>query len=302
MKQWFAFLVIFASALSYSAPFHVQAHRGASGQLLENTIDSIAEAARLGADSIELDVHLTKDKKWVVFHDFILEKGCCYVHDPKEPNREDLLILNTPSKEILKYKVLPAFSKRMNKPYKGAEERSYALPSLQALVDEINKVEKEVGRKVVLDIEIKSNQEHPNESAPPAELAQRMNEFLKQNKKVEQYLVRSFDLRVLKELQKLNPDVRIAVLSDEKVGDFVSHAKGIKAEILAPNVGVLSKEKIAMAHKKGMKVIPWTVNDESLIAKIKRLGVDGVTTDHPARVMKKFSSLDNCSPTAIGCN
>ena len=52
------------------------AHRGMLKQKTENTISSFKEAMKYDIDSIELDVHLTKDNKLVVFHDFTLERMC----------------------------------------------------------------------------------------------------------------------------------------------------------------------------------------------------------------------------------
>ncbi len=47
----------------------VMGHRGAAGLALENTMDSFKMAKLLRVDSIELDVHITKDNKLVVLHD-----------------------------------------------------------------------------------------------------------------------------------------------------------------------------------------------------------------------------------------
>lgn len=50
------------------------AHRGASGYVLENTIESIQKAIELGVDGIELDVHICASGEVVVFHDFTLDR------------------------------------------------------------------------------------------------------------------------------------------------------------------------------------------------------------------------------------
>ena len=47
----------------------ILAHRGASGYAPENTLEAFALAAELGADGVELDVHLTSDGEMVVIHD-----------------------------------------------------------------------------------------------------------------------------------------------------------------------------------------------------------------------------------------
>ena len=47
----------------------VIAHRGASGELPENTLPAFERAIELGADAIELDVHADRDGRLVVTHD-----------------------------------------------------------------------------------------------------------------------------------------------------------------------------------------------------------------------------------------
>lgn len=51
---------------------HVQAHRGASKERPENTVESVLLAAEIGVDSIEIDVQVLKDGTPILFHDFEL--------------------------------------------------------------------------------------------------------------------------------------------------------------------------------------------------------------------------------------
>ena len=44
-------------------------HRGAKAYEVENTVDSYKKAVELGANAIELDVRLSKDRELVVCHD-----------------------------------------------------------------------------------------------------------------------------------------------------------------------------------------------------------------------------------------
>ena len=48
------------------------AHRGASGHAVENSLAAFREAARLGADGVELDIHNTADGRMAVFHDPVI--------------------------------------------------------------------------------------------------------------------------------------------------------------------------------------------------------------------------------------
>ena len=52
------------------------AHRGFSGCYVENTMPSIRAAIQLGVDCIEVDVHETRDGKFVIFHDYRLDRLC----------------------------------------------------------------------------------------------------------------------------------------------------------------------------------------------------------------------------------
>jgi glycerophosphoryl diester phosphodiesterase len=51
----------------------VFAHRGHIGGYIENTLEAFAEAKRLGADGVELDVRLTSDGGLAVHHDPLIE-------------------------------------------------------------------------------------------------------------------------------------------------------------------------------------------------------------------------------------
>src|SRR6056297_1649122 len=63
---------------------YILGHRGASGMAPENTESAFKKALQSGADGVELDVHLTKDKELVVIHDERVDRttdGTGYVKD-----------------------------------------------------------------------------------------------------------------------------------------------------------------------------------------------------------------------------
>jgi glycerophosphoryl diester phosphodiesterase len=57
------------------------------------------------------------------------------------------------------------------------------------------------------------------------------------------------------------------------------HAAG--GRIWAPNQAFLTPAMLAEARALGIVVIPWTVNDPSMIAKLLDMGVDGIISDRP---------------------
>jgi len=80
-----------------------------------------------------------------------------------------------------------------------------------------------------------------------------------------------------------------------KLAALVSNLKGVERNlddlgftpaIYSPYYKLLSKEKVAQLHQKGMQVIPWTVNDPAAMREVKAMGVDGLITDYPDRYLK----------------
>lgn len=80
----------------------VIAHRGGAGRAPENTIAALAGAAALGADAVELDVHLSRDGEVVVVHDATVDRttgsrGRVRDHTASELARLDAAATFTPA-------------------------------------------------------------------------------------------------------------------------------------------------------------------------------------------------------------
>jgi glycerophosphoryl diester phosphodiesterase len=85
---------------------------------------------------------------------------------------------------------------------------------------------------------------------------------------------------------------------DDFDGDIVAAAKSFGADAISPVHGFpqngkvtdenyepyVTKRMVEEAHKYGMKVIPWTVNDKATMHKLIDDGVDGIITDYPDRL------------------
>lgn len=85
MKKILSILILLAATVNFAAgqkkEIHIYAHRGcwsknAAGEFVipENSIAAVAEAARMGYEGIECDVHLTKDGRMVILHDATLNR------------------------------------------------------------------------------------------------------------------------------------------------------------------------------------------------------------------------------------
>ena len=60
----------------------------------------------------------------------------------------------------------------------------------------------------------------------------------------------------------------------------------IGVDIVAPSYTIMADSWIQSAHKAGLKIIPWTVNDTSEMKRLIELGVDGIITDYPDRLIQ----------------
>lgn len=95
----------------------------------------------------------------------------------------------------------------------------------------------------------------------------------------------SFSMNICEQLAKLTPDSEIAYLRSD-VAPKELKAKGINGIDYHFKALAEKPEWIAEAHRLGMKVNVWTVNDRDMIQKMIDLQVDYITTDYPVEAQK----------------
>ena len=97
------------------------------------------------------------------------------------------------------------------------------------------------------------------------------------------FVISSFKWNELEDMRALHPSVSIAVLTDDNPLDALLMAKKLEAIAINPHYKLLTKENVHLIQNAGYKVLPWTVNEEEDIKKMKEIGVDGVFTNYPER-------------------
>ncbi|SEK82657.1 glycerophosphoryl diester phosphodiesterase [Maribacter orientalis] len=220
-------------------------HRGAMGHETENTLPSIQKAMDLGVDMIEIDVFKIKSGEIVVFHDDTVDR-----------------LTNGPG-SIEEYNILELKKLIVN--------GGHQIPMLQDVL-------KLIDNKVALNIELKG-----------AGTADRVNFIMdyyinKKNWSPENFIISSFNWDELKEMRRLNPDVAIAVLTEENPIDAIPIAKELKAVAINPYFKKLDLEVANQLHDAGFKIYTWTVNEPEDIDAMKKIAVDGIITNFPERV------------------
>ncbi|MHA2026580.1 MAG: glycerophosphodiester phosphodiesterase [Candidatus Thorarchaeota archaeon] len=110
---------------------------------------------------------------------------------------------------------------------------------------------------------------------------------------IDDTIVSSFLHLSLEEIKEIVEPIRIAILLEEEIDDLSSYAHGLKAYAINPQHELVSESLISSAHNRGIKVFPWTVNDENLMVHLFKNGVDGLITDHPDIGVKVVRSIIN---------
>ncbi|WP_395048971.1 glycerophosphodiester phosphodiesterase [Flavobacterium sp.] len=220
-------------------------HRGASGYEPENTLISFEKAIELKTDGIELDVHLSSDGELIVIHDETIDR-------------------TTNGKGAVKDFTL----KELKKFHSGKNQE---IPTLIEVFDLVH-------RRCFINIELKGI----GTAKPVNDL---INHYILDEKwEINDFLVSSFDWNMLEEFHILNPKIRIGVLTEESIEEAWAFAKKVKAFSIHPEYALLSKENVALMQENGFEILPWTVNTEDAIQKIKSYNVNGIISNFPDKL------------------
>ena len=145
------------------------------------------------------------------------------------------------------------------------------IPTLIEVFDLVN-------QKSFINIELKGTET----SKPVVDLI--IHFISEKNWNYTNFLVSSFDWKMLEEVNLLNPKIRIGVLTEEDVVEALAFAKKVKIFSIHPNYQLLTKENVALIQENGFKVFPWTVNSKEDIQKLKSFNINGIISDFPDRI------------------
>ena len=242
------FLLFVSIGLAQGGEIMVTAHRGASGYCPENTLSSFKKAIELKAGIIELDVHRSLDGEIVVIHDDKVDRTTNGKGKVKE------LTL----KELQSYDAGAWFAPE----FKGEH-----IPTLREVI-------KLIKGKILLNIEIKAEG-----------CEEGIVKIVKEEKIIDQIIVSSFHHQFLKKIKKINPQIKTAALVTYSP-DLKSIVEDIKADALNIRWEFLNESILKKAHQLGLEVNVWTVNDREAMKKMIELGVDGIITNYPDKLLE----------------
>ena len=252
----------------------VIAHRGGSGLWPENTMLAFSNAMVLGVDALEMDIHSTADGVLVVSHD----------PDVARVSNGNGRINDLTLTEI---KALDAgywwtADSGQSYPFRG---QGITIPTMEEVFQAFP--------DMWINVDIKQSQ--PEIVRPFADLIRRYD-------MTDKMMVGSFDGRTVAEFRRECPEVAPAASENEArllYGLSVARlerlywgkAKAMQLPEYEGRIHVITPRFVEAAHRVGTAVHVWTVDEEADMQRMIGLGVDGLMTDYPDRLLKLLGRL-----------
>jgi len=231
----------------------VIAHRGSSLEAPENTLRAFELALISGADGLELDVQLTLDGEPVVLHDETLDRttsgqGYLIGHSYSQLRKLDAGL------------------------WFGKQFEGQKVPHLKEVLDLLHK------SGTTLNIELKNGIiQYPG-------MEEKVLDLLAQypDQKV---IISSFNHYSLRHIKHVSANTRIGLLYMAGLVEPWRYAELMDAYSLHPLYLNIMPELVTGCKHAGIKLFPWTVDNPQDMERITALGVEGIITNDPARML-----------------
>lgn len=270
----------------------LQGHRGGMGLMPENTIASMINGIKVGVETLELDVVISKDGKVVVSHDGFMSSEFMLKPDGTDISKDEeknLSLYHMPYDSIRRFdagsKPHPRFAHQLKmKTYK---------PLLTDLIDSVESYVKEHGLKpVCYNIETKSSEKTDGFYNPVPEVFVRSLMDVINKKDIKKRLtIQSFDIKTLQILNKTEPSVKLSLLVGKPDLDSDLAKLGFIPDIYSPYYLFVTEELVKKTHERDMLILPWTVDEEKDMLSLANMKVDGIISNYPDKLVKLFGSF-----------
>ena len=242
-------LLFFVCMISISTYSQVEiiAHRGASYLAPENTVAASKLAWELGADAVEVDIHLSRDNKIMCIHD----------SDTKRTTGQDFKISETLSGQLRK---LDAGSFK-NEKYKGEK-----IPFLKEIIKSVPE-----GKELVVELKCKS------------EVLPYLIKDVRKYGKNRKFVFICFDLQTIADTKKAFPDNKCYWLCGNRqlLKQNLDKAANLGLDGVSLAYGIIDNEIATIVRDHKLELFTWTVDDSAEAKRLIALGVKGITTNRP---------------------
>ncbi|MDO8213337.1 glycerophosphodiester phosphodiesterase family protein [Conexibacter sp. CPCC 206217] len=304
-------------AASPRPSFDLEAHRGGIGLRSENTLASFGNAIRLGVTTLELDIQITEDGVAVVSHDRRVTGAKCVDTAPATPGDPEYPYVGDWVKDLTLAQVetLDCGSRRLADFPTQENVPGVKIPTLRQVFDLVNRY----GAPVRLNVETKY-EAGTTETQPLELFVQALARETRRAGLLGRVTHQSFAWAALRRMRQVEPRIPIVALMEPYRrldgslranyrtwldldpagygGDLVRAAASFRPNAISPvhayqqNGSVsdpdytpfVTRASVSEAHRLGMDVIPWTVDDPATMGKLIDDGADGMITDYPDRL------------------
>ena len=250
----------------------VFAHQGGEGEWPCNTRLGLQESKKLGADVLDIDVHLNRDGHFYALHDATVDRTTDGTG----------AIADLPTESIAKLNAGYRFSPDGKTfPYR---DKNLRIPELEELFAEFPRGP------------IRHRTQDPQLPTPLGPWLQSSPNIIANPP----YLLSCFDQKAMNAFREASPTTATSASTDEVRTFAVMHKLGL-AQLISPAYSSLqvpiersgftlvSPSIVQAAHAKGVYVIPWTINEPATMKELIDMGVDGINTNFPSRLVEALT-------------
>ena len=239
----------------------VFAHRGFSSQFPENTMAAFQASADLGADGIEFDVQLTNDQVPVVIHDLTLDRT----------TTGKGLVRDYTVSELKSFSAGSWFSDTFKKE---------TIPTLEEVLHWAKS-----HHCLTLNIELKGS------VSDRKLIVASVLPLLKKYDIEDNIILSSFDHKSVHTLQKHNPYLETAIIVAAALYEPENYLRHVNVLGYHFSYVSLLEEEVKTLMRKGFRLRPYTVNEESWMKKFFEIGCDAIFTDEVEKALRIRESM-----------
>jgi glycerophosphoryl diester phosphodiesterase len=252
----------------------VIAHRGGAGVFPENTLYAFQNSWKLGADVLETDVRETADGKLVLLHDKTVNRTTNGEGEVSQMTLEEVKKLDAADK----------FSKDNGQTFPFRNQK-ITIPTLEEVFSALPDAK--------FNIEIKQ---------PSPTIDDSLCSLIREKKMTEKVVIASFSQEALDEFRSKCPEVATSASTSEMT-KFLAYQKSGISESFSPQMSALqtaeklgflqivTKDFVENAHKLNLQVHVWTINNPEDMRRLFELGVDGIMTNYPDKLLEVRNNL-----------
>ncbi|GGH79394.1 glycerophosphoryl diester phosphodiesterase [Pullulanibacillus pueri] len=236
------------------------AHRGASGKYPENTMTAFKQAEKEGADGIELDVHLTRDRIPIVIHDETVDRTTDGYGFVKDYSIEGLKKLSAGH-------------------WKGWKFRNAQIPTLEEVLQWMSQT------SLTLLVEFKNN------ILPYKGLEHKTIDLLRKYNMLERTIFSSFNHESLLKVKQIYNGAETAALYGKPMASAAHYATSMGLDGLHPSYRIVNEKLVHELHANNIKIRPYTVNSPQVMEVLFDWQIDGIITDYPQRANEVLNRM-----------